>query len=232
MSLQQQQVYGRPGEQANLQNQVNAADPNRPNNANNVATPAPYPNMSNAPEAMHGILPSIQNVVSTTNLSVALDLKEIAMRARNAEYNPKRFAAVVMRIRDPKTTALIFSSGKIVVTGAKSEDAAKLASRKYARIVQKLGYESAKFTEFKIQNIVASVDVNFPVRLEPLAHAHNHFCSYEPELFPGLIYRMLNPKVVLLIFVSGKVVLTGAKVRQEIYDAFNNIYPVLTLFRK
>mmetsp|Transcript_9344 Transcript_9344/g.24712 ORF Transcript_9344/g.24712 Transcript_9344/m.24712 type:complete len:216 (+) Transcript_9344:415-1062(+) len=180
----------------------------------------------------NGIVPSIQNVVSTTNLSVNLDLKEIALRARNAEYNPKRFAAVIMRIRDPKTTALIFSSGKIVVTGAKSIDAARFASRKYARIVQKLGYESAKFSEFKVQNIVASCDVQFPVRLEPLAHAHSNFCSYEPELFPGLIYRMMEPKVVLLVFVSGKVVLTGAKVKQEIYDAFKNIYPVLCLFQK
>lgn len=180
----------------------------------------------------HGIEPVIQNVVATTNLGVQLDLKTIALRARNAEYNPKRFAAVIMRIREPKTTALIFSSGKIVVTGAKSEAESTKASRKYAKIVYKLGYTKAKFTEFTVQNIVASCDVSFPVRLEGLAHAHNNFCSYEPELFPGLIYRMMKPKIVLLIFVSGKVVLTGAKVRQEIYDAFNNIYAVLQLFRK
>lgn len=180
----------------------------------------------------HGIVPVIQNVVATTNLDVQLDLKRIALRARNAEYNPKRFAAVIMRIRDPKTTALIFSSGKIVVTGAKSEKESSRASRKYAKIVHKLGYDKAKFKEFTVQNIVASCDVNFPVRLEGLAHAHNQFCSYEPELFPGLIYRMLKPKIVLLIFVSGKVVLTGAKVRQDIYDAFDNIYHVLQTFQK
>uniref|UniRef100_A0A7S0XI96 TATA-box-binding protein n=1 Tax=Erythrolobus madagascarensis TaxID=708628 RepID=A0A7S0XI96_9RHOD len=208
-----------------------------PQPLSNVTDPNAKPGASNGPGAelgqdTNGIVPSIQNVVSTTNLSVNLDLKEIALRARNAEYNPKRFAAVIMRIRDPKTTALIFSSGKIVVTGAKGIDAARFASRKYARIVQKLGYESAKFSEFKVQNIVASCDVQFPVRLEPLAHAHSNFCSYEPELFPGLIYRMINPKVVLLVFVSGKVVLTGAKVKQEIYDAFKNIYPVLCLFQK
>lgn len=133
-----------------------------------------------------------------------------------------------MRIRDPKTTALIFASGKMVVTGAKSEDDSRLASRKYARIVQKLGFD-AKFSEFKIQNIVGSCDVKFPIRLEGLAYSHGQFSSYEPEvscplstsrvaftqflqLFPGLIYRMLKPKVVLLIFVSGKIVLTGAKV--------------------
>jgi TATA-box binding protein (TBP) (component of TFIID and TFIIIB) len=111
-----------------------------------------------------------------------------------------------MRIRDPKTTALIFASGKMVVTGAKSEDDSKLASRKYARIIQKLGF-NAQFTDFKIQNIVGSCDVKFPIRLEGLASKHHNFSSYEPELFPGLIYRMMKPKIVLLIFVSGKIVL-------------------------
>lgn len=140
--------------------------------------------------------------------------------------NSKRFAAVIMRIREPKTTALIFASGKMVVTGAKSEDDSKLASRKYARIIQKLGF-NAKFTDFKIQNIVGSCDIKFPIRLEGLASRHHNFSSYEPELFPGLIYRMIKPKIVLLIFVSGKIVLTGAKVREEIYQAFEMIYPVL-----
>lgn len=131
-----------------------------------------------------------------------------------------------MRIREPKTTALIFASGKMVVTGAKSEDDSKLAARKYARIIQKLGF-NAKFTDFKIQNIVGSCDIKFPIRLEGLASRHHNFSSYEPELFPGLIYRMIKPKIVLLIFVSGKIVLTGAKVREEIYQAFEMIYPVL-----
>ncbi|ORX74904.1 TBP-domain-containing protein [Linderina pennispora] len=167
-----------------------------------------------------GIVPTLQNIVATVNLDCRLDLKTIALHARNAEYNPK-----------PKTTALIFASGKMVVTGAKSEDDSKLAARKYARIVQKLGFP-AKFTDFKIQNIVGSCDVKFPIRLEGLAYSHGTFSSYEPELFPGLIYRMVKPKIVLLIFVSGKIVLTGAKVRGEIYQAFEAIYPVLTEFRK
>ncbi|CCG21572.1 Tbp1 transcription initiation factor [Candida orthopsilosis Co 90-125] len=181
--------------------------------------------------ATSGIVPTLQNIVATVNLDCRLDLKTIALHARNAEYNPKRFAAVIMRIRDPKTTALIFASGKMVVTGAKSEDDSKLASRKYARIIQKLGF-NAKFTDFKIQNIVGSCDVKFPIRLEGLAFSHGTFSSYEPELFPGLIYRMVKPKIVLLIFVSGKIVLTGAKQREEIYAAFEAIYPVLSEFRK
>ncbi|XP_077993535.1 uncharacterized protein LOC144447396 [Glandiceps talaboti] len=178
-----------------------------------------------------GIVPQLQNIVSTVNLGCKLDLKKIALHARNAEYNPKRFAAVIMRIRDPRTTALIFSSGKMVCTGAKSEDMSRLAARKYARVIQKLGFP-AKFLDFKIQNMVGSCDVKFPIRLEGLVLTHGQFSSYEPELFPGLIYRMVKPRIVLLIFVSGKVVLTGAKVRTEIYEAFRNIYPILKAFKK
>jgi transcription initiation factor TFIID TATA-box-binding protein len=192
------------------------------------ATPAATPG---ATQGVSGIVPTLQNIVATVNLDCRLDLKTIALHARNAEYNPKRFAAVIMRIREPKTTALIFASGKMVVTGAKSEDDSKLASRKYARIIQKLGF-NAKFTDFKIQNIVGSCDIKFPIRLEGLASRHHNFSSYEPELFPGLIYRMIKPKIVLLIFVSGKIVLTGAKVREEIYQAFEMIYPVLQDFKK
>ena len=146
------------------------------------------------------VVPNVQNVVSTVSLGIQLDLKRIALKAKNAEYNPRRFAAVIMRIRDPKTTALIFSSGKMVITGAKSEESSKVACKKYARIIQRLGYGHAKFLDFRIQNIVASCDIRFPVRLESLAHAHNQFCSYEPELFPGLIYRMITPKVVFTYF--------------------------------
>lgn len=199
-------------------------------NCNGVtpATPAATPG---ATQGVSGIVPTLQNIVATVNLDCRLDLKTIALHARNAEYNPKRFAAVIMRIREPKTTALIFASGKMVVTGAKSEDDSKLASRKYARIIQKLGF-NAKFTDFKIQNIVGSCDIKFPIRLEGLASRHHNFSSYEPELFPGLIYRMIKPKIVLLIFVSGKIVLTGAKVREEIYQAFEMIYPVLQDFKK
>lgn len=197
----------------------------------NIHSTIPATPMTPMTPADSGIVPQLQNIVSTVNLSCKLDLKKIALQARNAEYNPKRFAAVIMRIREPRTTALIFSSGKMVCTGAKSEEDSRLAARKYARIIQKLGF-TAKFVDFKIQNMVGSCDVKFPIRLEGLVFQHAKFSSYEPELFPGLIYRMVKPRIVLLIFVSGKVVLTGAKVRQEIYDAFDNIYPILKSFKK
>ncbi|KAI0373264.1 TBP-domain-containing protein [Pilatotrama ljubarskyi] len=235
---QQQHQQSQPQQQSQQQSQSQTvvgssqatAGPSTPP-ATIPATPAPLTLEQQHITAVEGIVPTLQNIVATVNLDCRLDLKTIALHARNAEYNPKRFAAVIMRIRDPKTTALIFASGKMVVTGAKSEDDSRLASRKYARIVQKLGFD-AKFSEFKIQNIVGSCDVKFPIRLEGLAYSHGQFSSYEPELFPGLIYRMIKPKVVLLIFVSGKIVLTGAKVREEIYTAFNTIYTVLCEFRK
>lgn len=178
-----------------------------------------------------GIVPQLQNVVATVNLDCQLDLKVIAMKARNAEYNPKRFAACIVRIKEPKTTALIFNSGKMVVAGAKSEDQSRLAARKYTRILQKLNFE-VKFTDFTVQNMVASCNVQFPIRLEGLAAIHQMFSHYEPEVFPGLVYRMKVPKIVLLIFVTGKIVLTGAKNVDQIFQAFENLYPVLLDFRK
>lgn len=175
--------------------------------------------------------PKLENIVSTVNFDCKLDLRKIALHAKNAEYNPKRFAAVIMRIREPKTTALIFSSGKMVCTGAKSEADSETAARKYAKTVKKLGFD-VKFKEFTIQNIVGSASVNFAINLEVLQNQHGKFCTFDPEIFPGLIYRMVQPKIVLLIFCSGKVVLTGAKRREQLTEAFAKIYPTLTFCQK
>ncbi|CAI2368177.1 unnamed protein product [Moneuplotes crassus] len=175
--------------------------------------------------------PTLQNIVSTVDMKCKLDLKTIALNARNTEYNPKRFAAAIMKIRNPKTTALIFSSGKMVCTGAKSEEDSKKAAKKYAKTIKNMGFD-VKFTDFKVQNIVASADVGFAIRLESLSHKHVDFCQYEPEIFPGLIYRIYEPKVVVLIFVSGKIVLTGAKTREQIKEAYCNILPALQMHKK
>lgn len=173
----------------------------------------------------------IQNIVATVNLGCQIDLEKIAQKARNAEYNPKRFQAVIMRIRDPKTTALVFHSGKMIVTGAKSTRDSKLAAKKYTGIIQKVGIPVA-FREYKVQNMTATSDVGFPIRLEGLIYSYAAFATYEPELFPGLIYRMTDPKIVLLIFVSGKLVITGAKHYDALTAALENIFPVLEEFRK
>lgn len=177
------------------------------------------------------VTPILQNIVATVNLGCPLDLKKITAAARNTEYNPQRFPALIMRIRDPKATALIFASGKVVCTGTKSEEMAKYAAKKFARIIQKIGFQ-VKFKGFKVQNIVASCDVKFPIRLEQLSQEVDRFSTYEPEIFPGLIFRMAEPRVSLLIFVSGKIVLSGAKTIGDIRDAFNSIIPVLRKYQK
>ncbi|KAJ3117448.1 TATA-box-binding protein, partial [Physocladia obscura] len=147
---QQQQQNQQQNQQQQQQNTQQVAPYGLPPSAMQTPMPitAPTPGGTIATHWTSGITPVLQNVVATVNMECKLDLKTIALRARNAEYNPKRFAAVIMRIREPKTTALIFASGKMVITGAKSEDFSKLAARKYARIIQKLGFP-AKFTDFK-----------------------------------------------------------------------------------
>jgi transcription initiation factor TFIID TATA-box-binding protein len=105
-----------------------------------------------------------------------IDLRQLALHSRNSEYNPKRFAACIMRIREPKTAALIFRSGKVVCTGAKSEEVARTACKMYAKSIKKLGY-NVKMAEFKIQNCVASCDTKFSISLISLASGENSkFC--------------------------------------------------------
>lgn len=137
-----------------------------------------------------------------------------------------------MRIRRPRTTALIYASGKLICTGAETEKDSRVACRKFARLVQKLGFP-VKFLDFKIQNMMACCNVRFTIHLEELVRAHGNFSrymshqifeythklssitifyfrfSYEPELFRGVIYRMPKPRIVLQIFSNGKIILTG-----------------------
>jgi transcription initiation factor TFIID TATA-box-binding protein len=178
------------------------------------------------------ILIRIQNIASTANIGVRLDLKQIALRARNTEFNPRRFGAVIMRLREPKATALIFSSGKLCITGVKSTHNATLACKKFAYIIERVGFQPKDFLDFKVQNVVGTADCGFPIRLEGLVYAHSAFASYEPELFPGLIYRLVSPRVVFLIFVSGKIVITGAKKESDLSTALTKLYPVLVEFKK
>ncbi|VVC89911.1 uncharacterized protein LOC126971669 [Leptidea sinapis] len=173
----------------------------------------------------------LQNCISTVSLGCELKLLDIYFRTRYSEYNPSRFHGVVMKIMEPRTTALVFRSGKIVCTGARNEHEAYIAARKFTRIIQKLGFP-VKFLSYKVQNFIATADLRFPIRLEALQQAHGQFTSYEPELFPGLVYRMVRPRVVLLIFVNGKIVFTGGKSRNEIYESLDIIYPILRSYRK
>ena len=119
----------------------------------------------------------------------------------------------------------------MIVTGAKSLEDSTNAAQKYTAIIQKVGFP-AKFNDFKVQNMTATCDVGFPIRLEGFIYAHSANATYEPELFPGLVYRMADPKVVLLIFVSGKIVITGAKNADALGTAIENIFDYLLEFRK
>uniref|UniRef100_A0AAY4DJB7 TATA-box-binding protein n=1 Tax=Denticeps clupeoides TaxID=299321 RepID=A0AAY4DJB7_9TELE len=175
--------------------------------------------------------PHLSNVVSTFNIGCKLDLNNIARRGRNVVYNPKRFNAVSMKMRKPRTSALIFESGKIVCAGAQNEIESRNAARKYGRLIQKMGYP-AKFQGFKIQNMVASCNVNFTIHVEDLARDYPQECCYEPELFPGLKFRLSEQKLTLLIFISGKVVFVGAKSKDQVNKAFQAICPILQRFKK
>lgn len=166
----------------------------------------------------------LQNVVATFNLGVdQLDLRAIALEKPFIEYNPQKFAAATLRIREPRTTALAFASGNMVCTGAKTEIQSRLAGRKYVRILQKHGIP-VSFRNFKIQNIVASAEIPHTLKLLELSRAYGPYVSYEPDLFPGLVFRTTAPKLVFLLFRSGKIVITGAKCRSEIANTFKSLF--------
>lgn len=169
---------------------------------------------------------SIENVVATTSLDQKIDLLAIHKVFRNIEYRPKRFPGLVFRLKRPKTATLIFSTGKMVCTGAKSEKLARSAVRKVVRELKKQDIIILKNPEIVVQNIVASANLHGNIDLETAADVLDNV-MYEPEQFPGLIYRMSDPKTVLLLFTSGKLVCTGAKSEEMVYEAVAKVNGVL-----
>ena len=175
-------------------------------------------------------LPQIVNVVSTFQVNVELNLKKILMKAKNCEYNPKRFSALIMRISNPRTTALIFPKGKIVCTGAKSIEESKFASKKFAKILKKLGYD-VRYSHFNIQNIVSTAKVHFEISLNRLALEHDELVTYNPESFPGLIYSIADLKMKALIFRSGNIVFLGSKEIELMNKAYAKLYQILMVYK-
>jgi transcription initiation factor TFIID TATA-box-binding protein len=165
----------------------------------------------------------IQNVVASATLNQRVDLNAVVKSFPGVEYRPEQFPGLVFRIKRPKTATLIFNSGKMVCTGAKSENEARSAVMKVVRELKKGGIIIISKPELKIQNIVASASLGGRIDLE-LAVSTLVKTMYEPEQFPGLIYRMDEPKVVILIFASGNLVCTGAKKEQDVYDAVNKLH--------
>ena len=164
----------------------------------------------------------IQNVVASATLNQKFDLKAIVRGNPTVEYRPKTFPGLVFRLKRPKTAILIFNSGKMVCTGAKSEKEAKRAVKKAVRELRKTGIIIPGKPEIKIVNIVASANLLGKIELEESA-CHLGKTMYEPEQFPGLIYRMDEPKVVILLFASGKLVCTGATKEDDVNTAVDNL---------
>ena len=160
----------------------------------------------------------IENVVATASLEQKIDLPSIMKVFRNVEYRPRRFPGLVFRMKKPKTATLIFTTGKMVCTGAKSAKMAISAVRKVVRELRKEGFIIKRRPKIKIVNIVGTANVGGKVDLEAAAAIMDNI-MYEPEQFPGLIYRIQEPKVVMLIFSSGKTVITGGKTREQVEEA-------------
>jgi len=156
---------------------------------------------------------TVENVVASTTLAEKFDLQKIESRLEGAEYNKVKFPGLVYRIENPKAAFLIFTSGKVVCTGAKTVKNAHVAIVSLANTLKYIGCENIDLKpKIHVQNIVATADLKTNLNLNTIVIAFGmENVEYEPEVFPGLVYRLETPKVVVLIFSSGKLVITGGK---------------------
>ena len=159
----------------------------------------------------------IVNVVASTKLAEAFDLPKIEADLEGAVYNKKKFPGLVYRVKAPKAAFLIFTSGKVVCTGSKNVEDVRTAIINLAKTLKSIGFENINMEpEIHVQNIVASADLKTDLNLNAVALGLGlENIEYEPEQFPGLVYRIKHPKVVVLIFSSGKLVITGGKSPEE-----------------
>lgn len=169
---------------------------------------------------------NIENVVASATLKQDIDLSTIVRLFPGVEYRPEQFPGLVYRLKKPKTATLIFSSGKMVCTGAKSERQSKKAVMKVVDELKRSGIVIVGKPDITIQNIVASAGLGGSIDLEKSVYSLKR-TMYEPEQFPGLIYRMDDPKVVILLFASGKLVCTGAKKEEEVHRAVATLQKTL-----
>ncbi len=169
---------------------------------------------------------SIENVVASATIEQRLDLKDITKKFPDVEWRPELFPGAVFRLRSPKTATLLFRTGKMICTGSKSE---KMARKAVKTVVQKLRKGKIKIKKeatVTIQNIVASINLGGKVHLEQAARTLPR-SMYEPEQFPGLIHRMLDPKTVILVFSSGKLVCAGARNEKDVHRSVHNLHSLL-----
>ena len=174
----------------------------------------------------------VVNIVASASIGVTLDIQEISERFAEAEYDKNRFPGLIYRMKKPKVAILLFTSGKLVCTGAKSIDQTKEAINIILDRIRTLFKEKhpdeldniPQEVDVEIQNIVATGDLNTVLNLNKAAvYLSFEKVEYEPEQFPGLVYRLDEPKVVALLFGSGKVVCTGAKNTKDINIAVDII---------
>ena len=168
----------------------------------------------------------IVNVVASATIDQELDLCKIQEKFPDVEYNPSLFPGACFRIKNPKTATLIFRTGKMVCTGSKSEKMARKAVKTVVERLRKEKFKIKKDAEVTVQNIVSSINLGGKVHLEKAARTLPR-SMYEPEQFPGVIHRMIDPKTVILIFSSGKLVCTGAKTEKDVYRSVNNLHSLL-----
>jgi transcription initiation factor TFIID TATA-box-binding protein len=168
----------------------------------------------------------VENVVASATLNQRVDLNAIVKGYPSVEYRPEQFPGLVFRLKRPKTATLIFGSGKMVCTGAKSEKEARRAVLTVVKELRKGGIIIIGKPDLRVVNIVASGELGGKIDLEKAVSTLGK-TMYEPEQFPGLIYRMDEPKVVILLFASGNLVCTGAKREEDVYAAVHKLHGVL-----
>jgi transcription initiation factor TFIID TATA-box-binding protein len=168
----------------------------------------------------------IQNIVASVSLNQKINLQEIVQKFPQTEYNPSVFPGLVFRLKKPKTATLIFGTGKMVCTGAKSEKESRSAVGKVVKELRNQGIQIMEKPVVTIQNIVASAALGGEIDLESLVYKLDKI-MYEPEQFPGAVFRMSDPQVVFLIFSAGKLVCVGAKKEEQVYEAVDKIQKLL-----
>lgn len=166
----------------------------------------------------------IHNLVATTKIAKIFNLGLIYQNIKGTEYNPIIFPGLIFRLKELGTTLLLFESGRVVCTGAKDAEDIKRSIRTLINILEEVNIEVNKNPNITIQNIVATCDLGLRLNLTSVAvNLGLENVEYEPELFPGLVYRIDEPKTVLLLFQSGKVICTGAKHIKDVDIAINKL---------
>jgi transcription initiation factor TFIID TATA-box-binding protein len=168
----------------------------------------------------------IENIVASATLGIRIPLEKMVEHLEGTVYKPEQFPGVVYRVKNPKAAMLIFSSGKIVCTGARNIADVRKAVEKVARMLKSIKLDVPKKYKIQIENIVASAQIPARLNLDKIAFESEN-SEYEPESFPGLVYRMKNPKAALLLFSSGKVVCTGIRKIEDAEYTMNFVFKKL-----